>query len=136
MNPHAVPRTSPARPPPATPLRLLERLRLAALARGEPPPTTDCLVAWVRAFILFHGQRHPSELGRPQVTRFLEHLVQTAADPLPALAQARAALTLLYAGILGNDLGELPQPLPPRVPDQLRLVLRVRHYAPRTEACY
>src|SRR6266446_8905384 len=43
---------------------------------------------------------------------------------------------LLYSGVLGFDLGELPQPRPPRVLDQLRLVLRVRHYSRRTEGCY
>ena len=49
---------------------------------------------------------------------------------------ARAALTLLYAAVLGNDLGELPHPRPTKLLDQLRLVLRVRHYSPRTEECY
>jgi integrase len=92
--------------------------------------------SWARAFIFFHDKRHPSELGLPEVTHFLEHVVKTAPDPLPALAQARSALTLLYDGILGTTLGELPQPRPPRLLDQLRLVLRVRHYSPRTEDCY
>lgn len=70
------------------------------------------------------------------MTHFLEHVVKTAAEPRLALAQARAALTLLYGGVLGVDLGELPQPRPPRVLDQLRLVLRVRLYSRRTEGCY
>jgi hypothetical protein len=106
---------------------LLERLRLAARAHGDPVETADKLVGWARAYILFHNKRHPSELALTAVTQFLEHVVKTEAEPLPALAQARAALTLLYAGVLGKDLGELPQPRPPRVLDQLRLVLRVRH---------
>ena len=89
-----------------------------------------------RAFILFHDKRHPSSLGLAQVTQFLEHVVKTSADPLPALAQARAALMLLYGGVLGIHLGELPQPRPPRLLDQLRLMLRVRHYSRRTEDCY
>ena len=115
---------------------LLERLRQAAQARGNSAPTADNLVSWARAFILFHNKRHPSELGLAEATHFLEHVVQTAADPLPALAQARAALALLYGGVLNQDLGELPHPRPPRLLDQLRLVLRVRHYSPRTEDCY
>jgi hypothetical protein len=55
------------------------------------------------------------------VTHFVEHLVKTALDPLPALAQARAALALLCGTVLGRDLGELPQPRPPCLLDQLRL---------------
>ena len=120
----------------ATPSPLLERLRQEARGRGDSVATAATLVAWGRAFILFHGKRHPSELGLPQVTHFLEHVVKSASEPLPALAQARAALSLLYGGVLGRDLGELPQPRPPRVLDQLRHVLRVRHYSPRTEDCY
>lgn len=109
---------------------------MTARARGDSAPTAENLVQWVRDFILFHHQRHPSELGVPEATQFLEHVVKTTPEPLLALAQARAALALLYGGVLGSDLGELPQPRPPRVLDQLRHVLRVRHYSRRTENCY
>jgi integron integrase len=120
----------------APPVPLLERMRLAAVNRGDAADTADNLVSWGRAFILFHNKRHPDQLALPEVTHFLEHVVKTAPEPLVALAQARAALMLLYCNVLGRDLGELPQPRPPRVLDQLRLVLRVRHYSPRTEDCY
>ena len=121
--------------PIAKPSPLLERLRLAAQDRGDAGPTADYLVRWARAFILFHNKRHPSELGLAEATHFLEHVVKTAPEPLLALAQARSALMLLYDSVLGINLGELPQPRPPRLLDQLRLVLRVRHYSPRTEDC-
>lgn len=90
----------------------------------------------MRAYVLFHGKRHPSELNLAAVTRFLEHVVRTEKQPLPALESARSALELLYGTILGIDLGELPRPRPPRLLDQMSQVLRVRHYSPRTEACY
>jgi hypothetical protein len=115
---------------------LLEQLRLRAHTRGDPDAVANNLVAWARAYIRFHDVRHPSTMGLTQVTQFLEHVVKASADPLPALAQARAALTLLYGSVLGIQLGELPQPRPPRLLDQLRLVLRVRHYSRRTEDCY
>jgi Phage integrase, N-terminal SAM-like domain len=91
MHPPPVP--CPANPPP-----LLERVRRAARARGDFRPTADHLVTWARAFILFHHKRHPGPMGLPEVTHFLEHVVQTGPDPLPALAQAREALTLPGAG--------------------------------------
>ncbi len=89
----------------AKPSPLLERLRLAAQDRGAAPATADQLLSWARAFILFHNKRHPSELGLPEATHFLEHVVKTAVEPLLALAQARAALTLLYGGVLGSNRG-------------------------------
>jgi len=136
MNSHPVPLREIAVPTGGSGSPLLERVRQAACNRGDSQPTADNLVSWVRSFILFHDKRHPSELGLPEVTHFLEHVVKTDRDPLPALAQSRAALMLLYRDVLGRDLGELPQPRPPRLLDQLRLVLRVRHYAPGTEDSY
>jgi len=136
MNAPLVPAPSSSVPACLTAPPLLERLRMAARSRGDSQPVAENLVGWARAFILFHNKQHPGQMGLPQATHFLEHVVKTAPEPLPALAQARAALTLLYGGVLGNDLGELPQPRPPRVLDQLRLVLRVRHYSRRTEECY
>src|SRR5437879_2334486 len=78
----------------------------------------------------------PRELGMPEVHRFLRHVVGTNNEPLVALEAARAALELLYQQVLGIDLGELLRPQPPRLLDQMSQVLRVRHYSPRTEACY
>ena len=70
------------------------------------------------------------------MTRFLEHVVRTEKQPLPALEAARSAPELLYGPVLGMDRGELPRPQPPRLLDQMRQVVRVRHHSPRTEACY
>jgi integron integrase len=120
----------------APPPRLLDQVAQAARQRGASEPTTTQLVSWVRAYVLFHGKRHPRDLGLPDATRFLEHVVRSEKQPLPALETARSALELLYGPVLGIDLGELPRPRPPRLLDQMSQVLRVRHYSPRTEACY
>jgi hypothetical protein len=120
----------------ARPPRLLELVAETARNRGASQPTAEQLASWVRAFVLFHGKRHPRELGLPAVSCFLQQVVRTEKQPLPALEAARAALELLYTHVLGIDLGELPRPQPPRLLDQMSQVLRVRHYSPRTEACY
>ncbi len=134
MNPATVSQLLPSAGTQPSPL--LERVRKAAREHGLSEAAAAAIVARARAFILFHNKRHPSGLGLADVTRFLEHVVQTAKQPLLALAEARSALTLLCGSVLGIDLGELPQPRPPRLLDQLRLVLRVRHYSRRTEECY
>jgi hypothetical protein len=118
------------------PPRLLDLVAETGRKRGASEPTTEQLVCWVRAYVLFHGKRHPREFGLPAVRRFLQHVVRTEKEPLPALEAARAALELLYTHVLGIDLGELPRPQPPRLLDQMSQVLRVRHYSPRTEKPY
>jgi integron integrase len=118
------------------PPRLLDQLRQTALTRfGRPEPAAR-YVEWVRAFILFHGKRHPGELGLAEVSRFLEHLAQCEKDPLRSIEQAREALQFLYENFLQIRLGEIPFPEPPRLLDRVRRAARVRHYSPRTEHCY
>jgi hypothetical protein len=116
--------------------RLLDQLRQAARELGHAEPTVALFVDWVRRFILFHDKRHPRELGRPAVAAFLEQTVLADPDPLVALDLCRRALDLLYQRVLGVDLGELPLPRPPRLLDQVRQVLRLRHYAQSTEENY
>lgn len=104
-------------------------------AAGFSEPTIAAFVAWVCRYILFHGKHHPRDLGLPVVRAFLELVVTTEKDPLPALDAARRALEFLYGSVLHQPLEELPRPRPPRLLDQVRQILRVRHYARRTEEC-
>ena len=52
---------------PGTPLptdvRLLDRVRVGAATRHYSPRTEKAYVGWIRRFILFHGKRHPDEMG-------------------------------------------------------------------------
>jgi Phage integrase, N-terminal SAM-like domain len=123
--------TSPTQPP-----RLLDQFRAAARVAGHPEPWIEPLTSWVTAFVIFHGKRHPRELDSPARDAFLRHVVQTRKDPRGALAAARSALQLLYEAVLLQSVGELSQPRPPRLLDQLRQVLRLGHYLLQTEKCY
>ena len=136
MNAVPVSPTTPAAAPPPQPPRLLDQLCQAARQRGYPEPTVAAFADWSRRYILFHGKRHPRDLGLPEVVRFLEALAQTEKDPLRTLPARRAALDFLDREVLHLDLGELPLPRPPLLLDQVRQVLRVRHYARSTEECY
>src|SRR5262249_11535055 len=144
LSPGRIPMNDHSTPPPApqdssgppTPPRLLDQLRLAARQAGHPEPAVAAFADWSRRFILFHGKRHPGQLGLADVGRFLESAVGTEPDPVRALTASRTALDFLYREVLHRDLGELPWPRPPRLLDQARQILRVRHYARRTETCY
>src|SRR6266851_8590117 len=63
-------------PPPAAPPppRLLDRVRAALRTRHCSLRTEKAYVGWIRRFILFHGKRHPAEMGAPEITRFLSAL--------------------------------------------------------------
>jgi hypothetical protein len=129
----SVPATRVAEPRPP---RLLEQVAEAGRRQGASEPTIRQLLSWVRAFVLCNDKRHPRELGKAAIHRFLEHVAQSEKEPLVALESAASALELLYGSVLGMPLGDLPRPRPPRLLDQMSQVLRVRHYSRRTEACY
>jgi integron integrase len=119
-----------------TPPRLLDQVRDTARRQGHPEPAAAAIADWCERFIRFHGKRHPRELGVGEVGQFLDHLASTERDPVRALAESRDAIALLYRDVLHRDLGPLPLPRPPRLLDQVRQVLRVRHYAVGTEDAY
>jgi hypothetical protein len=54
------------------PSRFLTQLREAALRHGHLEQAADAMVAWTRRFILFHGTRHPQEMGRSEAAAYLE----------------------------------------------------------------
>src|SRR6266852_3940971 len=96
-NPPTAPQTPAAEPAPP---RLLDQLRQTARQRGHAEPSVAAFADWSRRFILFHGKRHPRELGLPEIGQFLESIAQTEPDALRALAAGRDALEFLYRAVL------------------------------------
>jgi len=57
--------------------KLLDQVRSAIRVRHYSRRTEDSYVHWIRRFILFHGKRHPSEMGEREITAFLSDLAVT-----------------------------------------------------------
>lgn len=66
--------------------------------------TERAYVDWSRRFILFHGKRHPAELGASEVEAFLTHLAVERSVAASTQNQAKAALLFLYKQVLAVDL--------------------------------
>ena len=114
----------------------LTQLQEAAIRHGHPEATALEMIGWCRRFILFHGKKHPQEMGQTEAGLFLDHVAKTEELALRAIAAARGALEFVYTIFLQRELGELPWPRPPKLLDQVTQVLRVKHYARTTEECY
>ena len=52
---------------------LLDRVRERMRFKHYSLRTEGSYVQWIRRFILFHGKRHPSEMGAPEVEAVLLH---------------------------------------------------------------
>ena len=96
--------TSPALP---RKRRLEDDFRAAIRVRGYSFATEQSYWMWVRQFILFHGKRHPREMGAVEVQAFLEHLSVERTVSASTQAQALNALVFLYKNVLEVPLGDI-----------------------------
>ena len=85
--------------------------------------TEKAYVGWIRRFIVFHGKRHPADMGSAEVTRFLTSLATDARVAASTQNQALAALLFLYRVVLERDVGWLDDLVRAKQPARLPVVL-------------
>src|SRR5712692_3954959 len=66
--------------------------------------TEDAYVQWVKRFILFHGKKHPSEMGSEEINEYLTHLAVQRHGSASTQSQALAAILFLYRDVLGEEV--------------------------------
>ncbi len=90
----------------ATPgsLSLLDALRAQIRYMHYSRRTEDAYVHWVRAYIRYHGRRHPAELARDEVEAFLSWLASERQVSPATHSQALSALLFLYQKVLNIPL--------------------------------
>lgn len=84
--------------------RLLEQVRGYLRVRHYSYRTEEQYLQWIKRFILFHGKRHPAEMGAAEVEAFLTHLAVDRTVAASTQNQAKAAILLLYREVLAKEL--------------------------------
>ncbi len=112
-----------ASPPGSRQPRLLDRVRDALRARHGSRRTEKSYVAWIRRFILFHGKRHPAEMGALEVTQFLSSLAVQGNVAASTQNQALSALLFLYRHVLQVELPWLDDVVRAKRSERLPVVL-------------
>ena len=75
----------PSQPPSSTPSiakhpeqrqgkKLLDQVRESLHVKHYSYRTEETYVEWIRRFILFHGKRHPKDMGGSEIEAFIAHL--------------------------------------------------------------
>jgi len=85
--------------------------------------TEEAYVAWIRRFILFHGKRHPAEMGEKEINAFLTDLAVYGRVSASTQNQALAALLFLYRHVLDKPLLAPESVLRAKRPRRLPVVL-------------
>jgi integron integrase len=103
--------------------RLLDRMRAEIRARRYSRRTEKAYVHWVRRYIVFHGKRHPAEMGHAEVTAFLSSLAVDQHVSSSTQNQALNALLFLYRSVLRLELPWLDDVVRAKAPTRLPVVL-------------
>lgn len=94
----------PKTPPKPTEKKLLDIVRDTIRRKHYSIRTEEAYVNWIRRFILFHGKRHPKDMGAAEVEAFLTHLATEGHVATSTQNQAFSALLFLYCEVLQREL--------------------------------
>ena len=115
--------SSPRSEGPPPPRRLLDQVRDAVRVRHYSYRTEQAYVGWIRRYVLFHGKRHPAEMGAAEVSAFLSALATERGVSASTQNQALGALLFLYREVIGSEVGWLDDLVRAKRPRRLPVVL-------------
>ncbi|KAF7597870.1 MAG: integrase [Candidatus Dactylopiibacterium carminicum] len=105
--------------------KLLDQLRDRLRLKHYSIRTEQAYLHWVKRFILFHGKRHPAEMGKDEVEAFLTSLAVARNVAAATQSQALSAILFLYQEVLGKVLPWLDEVTRAKKPVRLPTVLSV-----------
>jgi len=90
-------------------MKLLDQVRDSIRKRHYSIRTEEAYINWIKQFIIFHGKRHPTELGEKEIAAFISHLATGRKVAASTQNQALNAIVYLYKHILRIEIGDLGQ---------------------------
>lgn len=103
--------------------RLLDQLRDRIRLKHYSLRTEQAYLQWVKRYILFHGKRHPADLGKEEIESFLTSLAVDRNVAASTQTQALSAILFLYKEVLGIEPPWLPNLTRAKKPVRLPTVL-------------
>ena len=94
--------SDPTDPAPRAP-KLFDQMRARLRLKHYSLRTEESYVQWAKRYILFHGKRHPAEIGKAEIEAFLSSLAVDRGVSASTQTQALSALLFLYKEVLGME---------------------------------
>ena len=104
-------------------MRLLDRVRTAIRLRHYSAKTEEAYTGWIKRYIVFHGKRHPEEMGASEIESFLSDLPVQRHVSASTQNQALAALLFLYKEVLSTQIDWIERVVHAKRPERLPVVL-------------
>lgn len=102
--------------------RLLDQVRELIRIRHYSIRTEQAYLQWIKRFILFHGKRHPTDMGAEELTQFLSHLAIQRNVSASTQNQALNSILFLYRDVLKIQLPWLDDVQRAKKPQHLPVV--------------
>jgi len=104
-------------------MKLLDQVRDIIRKRHYSIRTEDAYVEWIRRYILFHGKKHPKDMGEREISQYISHLASQKNVAASTQNQALCALVFLYKHVLKIELGNFWPMERAKKPERLPTVL-------------
>ena len=88
-------------------LRLREQVRQVMRFKQFSLRAEEDYWNWIRQFIVFHGKRHPREMGKSEIKSFMSHLTMAKKVAVATQNQALNAMVFLYREVLHHPFDRL-----------------------------
>ncbi len=75
-------------------MKLLDQVREVIRKRHYSIRTEDAYVNWIKRYILYHGTRHPKDMGEKEIAAFVSHLATNLKVASSTQNQALNAISL------------------------------------------
>lgn len=103
--------------------RLMDQVRSALRYHHYSLRTEQSYSQWIKRFILFHGKRHPVEMGEQEIVGYLTFLANEKHVSASTQNQALSALLFLYKKVLNIELEWMDDIVRAKRPKRLPVVL-------------
>jgi integron integrase len=104
-------------------VRIMDQVREVLRYHHYGLRTEESYVRWIKQFIHFNGTRHPNEMGKSEIERFLSHLAINKNVAASTQNQALNAIVFLYKKVLDLPVAEDLAPIRSKKPVRLPVVL-------------
>jgi integron integrase len=86
---------------------LLDDVRARLRMKHYSRKTEEAYVNWITRYILFHGKRHPKEMGAAEIEKYLTYIAVNGRISASTQNQAFYAILFLYHEVLGIEITKI-----------------------------
>jgi len=87
-------------------MKLLDQVRHVIRKKHYSIRTEQAYTDWIKRFILYHGKKHPRDMGESEISKYISYLAVEQNVAASTQNQALNAIVFLYKQVLRRELGD------------------------------